>query len=93
MASITEYEPVAAISWSLGASSGYLDESGEEHISVWGPHWQVGYCDISRFPRDLVTHISDIPFIVDLPDRYATRLDGATLDYVEGQFVIEKRAT
>jgi hypothetical protein len=73
-----EYEPVVAIM--LGSD---VLPSG----AVAEPRWMVAYYDLDTRPSGRVTQIAGIPFV--FLQTASSRLNGATLDYQRGHFVVE----
>jgi hypothetical protein len=78
MSAITDYEPVATLLW---ASTGTGNRPMRE------PHWGVGFYDIATRPSGRVATIDGIPFVF-VQDLAFKRLNGATLDFRSGRFVV-----
>ena len=86
IASITEYPVVASVVWNLSGASGRRLAEGTGDWEFYGPHWGVGYYKVGRIPEEEVGELEGIPFAFD--SAVFARLEGATLDYSEGQFVV-----
>ena len=83
MGSIAEAHPIAYVGWVLDQVSG----TGDDAVHL-GPGWGVGFYSSSQVPLEAVSHIDGIPFIFEADATH--RLNGATLDFVEGQFVVNE---
>jgi hypothetical protein len=79
MAAITEFKPVASLSWASSVTVG-----NEQR----GPQWIVGYYNIASRPWGRVTSIDGIPFVFVQRDAVVATLNGATLDFRDGRFVV-----
>jgi hypothetical protein len=80
MAAITEYHPVACVGWVSRGVRTKFDPDGSERSSPVPPHWGVGFYDPANLSSDQITTVSGIPFLRD------ERLDGKTLDFLDGRF-------
>jgi len=78
-------QPIACVSW-------VFDEmrSDGEKVLHRGPHWGLGFYSAEQVPPENVVEIEGIPFVFGADD--AVRLNGATLDLVHGEFVVNERA-
>jgi len=76
---ITDFEAVASVLWGSTVVNGVARE----------PHWGVGFYDKGTRPSGRVTAIQRVPFVFT-QDRAYTNLNGATLDYREGRFVVDE---
>jgi hypothetical protein len=85
MGHIPLFQPIACVSW-------VFDEmrSDGSTITHRGPHWGVGFYSPDQVPLESVVEIAGIRFIFGADD--ARRLNGATLDVVNGRFVVNERA-
>jgi hypothetical protein len=92
IASISEYQPVVVLSWVLGSSQGRLLPNGEEDIQVRGPHWGIGLHPRAELPSEEVVELAGLPFTFGAYGAKLEWLNGATLDYANGQFDVAKRA-
>ena len=77
MSRITEFEPAASIMW----ASDVVD--GVTHPARWG----VAFYDIGTRPYGRVVTIDDVPFVFTQKRAY-THLNGGTLDFRDGRFVV-----
>jgi hypothetical protein len=77
MSAITHYQPVATI---------MLARTGAVGKSLSEPYWGVTFYDKWTRPSGRITKFEDIPFVF-VQDVF-TRLNGATLDYSNGRFVV-----
>jgi hypothetical protein len=75
---ITEFQPVASLLWSANVVGGVAQEA----------RWGVGFYNIGTRPYGRVTRVQGVPFVFTGARDY-TRLNGATLDYRDGRFVVE----
>ena len=73
-----EYEPVATV---------MLGSDVLPNGSTAKPHWLVTYYNIDTRPSGRVTKLDGIPFV--FVQRDSSRLNGATLDYRNGRFVVD----
>ena len=89
MTRITAFVPVASVLWAESATLGRgLTKSGElEHR---GPHWSVGFYDLSKVSRWRLREIDGIRFTF-LRQTASPRLDGATLDYEMDRYTVHER--
>ncbi len=85
MSQIEQFRPVACLTWVYDEMR--VDGAHFEHS---GPCWGVGFHSADQLPFDSVVQVAGIPFVFGAQD--AARLDGATLDLVNGQFVVNERA-
>lgn len=92
MTSLSEREPIAVLSWIVGSSWGEIAANGEENIHVRGPHWGIGYHGRAKLPPEEIVELAGIPFTFAVPGKMMHRLNGATLDYVDGEFEVTRRA-
>jgi hypothetical protein len=76
---ITEFEPAASIVWSSNVVDGVTHP----------PRWGVAFYDIGRRPSGRVVSIDGVPFVFTQVRAY-THLNGATLDYRDGRFVVNE---
>jgi hypothetical protein len=81
MSKITEFEPAASILW----GSNVVD--GVTHT----PQWEVVFYDIGNRPYGKVITIDGVRFVFT-QERAYTHLNGATLDYRDGRFVVNEAA-
>ena len=79
MSRITEFEPTASILWGSTVVGGVTNP----------PHWGVGYYDIGTRPSGRVVSIDGVPFVFT-QERAYTYLNGATLDFRDGRFVVNE---
>ena len=79
MAAITEFKAVASLSWASSVTVGNEPR---------GPQWVVGYYNIASRPWGRVTKIDGIPFVFVQRDAVVATLNGATLDFSGGRFVV-----
>ena len=92
MASITDFQPVVCVLWMIAGSRGQLLPDGTEEFEFLGPHWTVGFHNAAKLPADEICDIDGIAFVFDYGKRFP-RLNGATLDYLDGSFVVIEYAT
>ena len=78
MAAITDFKPVASLLWGTPTVN---DEPRE-------PRWMVGFYNIASRPWGRVTSIDGIPFVFAQRDVVVANLNGTTLDFCEGRFVV-----
>ena len=80
--------PVIALTWTVGAKVG--DPKTNEWRTL-DPHWGLGAYDADSFPESLrIMEIDGIPIAYGFEsDRH---LDGGTLHYTGGSFLVEKSA-
>jgi hypothetical protein len=88
---ITEYRAIAAVGGVKSASRMRLLPNGEEEFENIGPHWSVGFYSPDKVPAEQVVRIDDIPFVFG-QGNISMRLDGAVLDFRNGQFEVTERA-
>lgn len=79
MARITEFEPAASILWGSTVVDGV----------ICPPNWGVAFYDIGSRPAGRVVTIGGVPFVFT-QERAYTHLNGATLDFREGRFVVSE---
>jgi len=85
MAQITEFRPVVALTWTVGASVGVPGKEGFRELE---PHWGVGFYDASDVPLQLiVVEMQGIPFAFGFASD--PLLDGKRLHCSEGRFDVE----
>ena len=65
--------------------------NGEEEFENIGPHWGVGFYSPQQVPSEYIVHIHDIPFAF-AQGAISMRLNGAVLDFRDGNFVVTERA-
>ena len=82
MSRITEFRPAASILWSSNVVDGVTRPS----------QWGVAFYDIATRPSGRVVQIGGLPFVFTQQRAY-THLDGATLDYHNGRFVVSESAS
>jgi hypothetical protein len=58
--------------------------------SVAEPRWVVAYYDLDTRPSGRVKKIGGVPFVFVQTE--SSKLNGATLDYRDGRFVVEGAA-
>lgn len=78
---ITEFRAAASILW----GSNVID--GKTHP----PQWGIAFYDIGTRPSGRVVDMGGVPFVFTQQRAY-THLDGATLDYRDGRFVVSESA-
>ena len=89
MGRVTEFVPVASVLWAESATLGRaLTKSGE--VENRGPHWSLGFYDLSQVSRWRLREIDGIRFTF-LRQPASPRLDGATLDYENGHYTVHER--
>ena len=91
MASITEFRPVVTVAWANAASRTRLLPDGREEISDLGAHWGIGFYSPSKVLPEEVVEIEGIPFTFAQGD-ISMRLNGATLDFANGKFIVHESA-
>ena len=91
MSNITEFQPVAAVLWATAGSSGRLLPDGTEQFEFLGPRWMIRYYDMAKLPSGEGVEIDGVPFVFG-QDRTSMRLNGAILDYTNGQFIVAEGA-
>lgn len=74
----TDFEAVASVLWGSAVVDGVARE----------PRWGVGFYDKGTRPSGRVMAIQGVPFVFT-QERAYTNLNGATLDYREGRFVVD----
>jgi hypothetical protein len=79
LTNITEFEPIATVLWSSTVISGVAS----------APRWGVAYYEKGTRPYGMVTSIQGVPFVFTQKRAY-THLNGATLDYRDGRFVVDE---
>ena len=79
MSRITEFEPAASIMWGSNVVDGVTHP----------PRWGVAFYDIGRRPYGKVTTIDGVRFVFT-QERAYTHLNGATLDYRDGRFLVRE---
>ena len=79
LSGITEFEPAASIMWSSDVVEGVTHP----------PRWGVAFYNIGNRPYGRVTRIDGVPFVFT-QERAYTHLNGATLDYRDGRFVVSE---
>ena len=82
-------DPVVCVLWSTAGSSFSVTPDGDEVFRNLGAHWMIGFHERAKICQEDVAEIEGVPFAFD---REAARLDGGTLDYVQGRFVVTERA-
>ena len=85
MNQIERFRPIACVSWVFDAMRAEGDE-----VTHRGPHWGIGFYSPEQVPAESVVEIAGIPFV--FPANDAIRLNGATLDVMNGEFVVSERA-
>jgi hypothetical protein len=78
---ITEFRPAASILWGSNVVDGVTQP----------PQWGVAFYDIGTRPSGRVVQIGGLPFVFTQQRAY-THLEGATLDYDNGRFVVSESA-
>ena len=91
MRQITDFDAVASVLWVTSASAMRLTKNGDEEFENIGPHWGVGFSARGRFPASEIVEIDGIPFVFG-QGATSMRLNGATLHFVDGRFVVAERA-
>ena len=81
LSNITDFEPVAALLWGSDVTGGITRE----------PRWGIGFYNLGTRPYGRVTRIQGVPFVFT-QNRAYMRLNGATLDYRNGRFVVDERS-
>jgi len=79
MSKITEFEPAASIMWGSNVVDGVTHP----------PRWGVAFYDIGKRPYGKVITIDGVRFVFT-QERAYTHLNGATLDYRDGRFVVNE---
>src|SRR5262245_62073790 len=79
MSAITEFQPVASLLWGSTVVNGVSRP----------PRWGIGFYDIGTRPYGRVVTIDGVPFVFTQQRAY-THLDGATLDFRDGRYVVEE---
>jgi hypothetical protein len=79
MSEITEFQPAASILWGANVVDG----------AARAPGWGVAFYDIGKRPYGRAVSIEGVPFVF-VQQRAYTHLDGATLDYRDGRFVVNE---
>jgi hypothetical protein len=79
MSKITEFQPAASILWGSDVIDG----------ATRPPKWGVAFYDIGRRPYGRVINIEGVPFVFT-QERAYTHLNGATLDYRDGRFMVNE---
>jgi hypothetical protein len=79
MSRITEFEPAASIIWSSDVVAGVTHP----------PRWGIAFYDIGKRPYGRVITIDSVRFVFTQERAYA-HLNGATLDYRDGRFVVSE---
>jgi hypothetical protein len=79
MSRITEFQPAASILWGSTVIGGITRP----------PHWGVAFYDIGTRPSGRVVTIDGVPFVFTQHRAY-THLNGATLDFRDGRFVVNE---
>ena len=67
-----------------------LPNGDEEFVNI-GAHWGVGFYSPDKVPAHEVVEIDGIPFVFGQGPT-SERLNGATLDYADGKFVVTEGA-
>jgi hypothetical protein len=80
MAAITDFKPVASLLWASSVAVGN---------ELRGPQWTVGVYNIATRPWGRITSIDGVPFVFVQRDAVVANLNGATLDYCDGRFVVD----
>jgi hypothetical protein len=75
----TDFDAVASVLWGSTVVDGVARK----------PNWSVGFYDKGTRPYGRVTAIQGVPFVF-VQDRAHTHLNGATLDYRGGRFVVDE---
>ena len=82
LASISEFRPAVCVGKVKKGTTRHVDASGKTIVEPIDPGWGVGFYDISKLsPGDVLT-ISGFNFLID------ETLNGRTLDYENGRFVV-----
>jgi len=76
---ITEFEPAASILWGSTVIDGVTRP----------PHWGVAFYNIGTRPSGRVVTIDGVPFVFT-QERAYTHLNGATLDFHDGRFIVSE---
>jgi len=84
----TNFVPIATVSWSGVGTTFPPDQYGRMRVRHREPGWDVGFFDRATLKADDIVEICGIEFTFDQAAE-SRRLDGATLDYRDGYFVIE----
>jgi hypothetical protein len=79
MSRITEFEPAASIMWGSNVVGGV----------TYPARWGVAFYDIGNRPYGRVITIDGVRFVFT-QERAYTHLNGATLDYRDGRFVVSE---
>ena len=82
MSHITEYTPVASLMRASDVVVGGVSS---------GPQWGIGFYNIATRPYGRVTSIQGVPFVFVQPRAFRL-LNGATLDFRNGRFVVDGSA-
>ena len=83
--------PVVCVLWSSSGSMFSLRPDGTEDFRDLGAGWGVGFHDRSKLPEDEIVEIDGLPFV--FVEAQVPRLNGATLDFREGHFLVTDCAT
>jgi hypothetical protein len=81
LSKITEFRPAASILWGSNVVGGVTQP----------PQWGVAFYNIGTRPFGRVVQIEGLPFVFTQQRAY-THLEGATLDYHNGRFVVSESA-
>ena len=84
----TNFVPVATVSWSVVGTTFPPDQYGRMRVRHIEPGWDVGFFDRATLSPNDIIEVRGIEFTFDQPVE-SLRLDGATLDYRDGHFVVE----
>jgi hypothetical protein len=75
---------VATVVW---ATHGVSRSPDGRVVSEIGPHWSVGFHAASKVPSEWIVQIEGVPFVFD-QGTTSMRLDGTTLDFDHGKFLV-----
>jgi hypothetical protein len=89
IAQIKEFRPVAALTWTVGATVGWPGTEGHRTLE---PHWGLGFYDALQLPHpsSVITEIDGIAFVFGFESDGL--LDGGTLHHDERGFHVTHRA-
>jgi hypothetical protein len=82
---------VATVVWSTAGAIERPLSDGTVSVKSVGPGWDVGFYEIERIPKDQVVQIEGIRFYFD-QGSISERLNGATLDFENGGFIVANAA-
>ena len=93
LAALPLVEPRATVMWTSGGVRSLLGSNGRQHVETGGPpRWRVAFYDGDKMPATQKCEVDGVPFCF-VQNNIFDRLNGATLQWINGKFEIKESAT